>query len=92
MDRDNERIKPRRAVGLRRIGTREIGSLTEQRRQLEKERDDLVDQRDGWAAAQDRLRDLEDWCRVQAANLGTLTFDQQQLALLARSAAAERRG
>jgi site-specific DNA recombinase len=66
----------------------EINSLTGQRRQLERERDDLAVARDSWEIAQDRLTDLEYWCRLQAANLGTLTYDQKRLAMHALNAEA----
>ena len=38
-------------------------------------------QREGWETAQQRLEDFEYWCRIQAANLGTLTYEQKRLAL-----------
>jgi site-specific DNA recombinase len=66
----------------------EINALTGQRRQLERERDDLAAARHSWELAQDRLTDLEYWCRLQAANLGTLTYDQKRLALHALNAEA----
>ncbi|MDQ3044114.1 MAG: hypothetical protein M3R06_03040 [Chloroflexota bacterium] len=59
----------------------EIEALSRQRQLLARERDELVMQREGWETAQQRLEDFEYWCRVQAANLGTLTYEQKRLAL-----------
>ncbi len=64
----------------------EIEALTKQLRQLERDQDDIRAVRAGWEAAQHRLEDLEFWCRLQAANLGTLTYEQKRLALHAMNA------
>ena len=64
----------------------EIEALTKELRHLEKDRDAVKAVREGWAAAQHQLEDLEYWCRLQAANLGTLTYEQKRLALHALNA------
>ena len=38
-------------------------------------------QRKGWAASEQRLNDLESWCRLQACNLDTLSYEGRRLAL-----------
>ena len=45
------------------------------------QRDELEAQRAGWATSQQRLNDLESWCRLQARNLDTLSYDGRRLAL-----------
>ena len=59
----------------------EIEALTNQMRALREERERLEAQRAGWEEAQGRLDDLTDWCRVQSANLSTLTYLDRRLAI-----------
>jgi site-specific DNA recombinase len=61
----------------------EIKTLGDQLQRLRGDRNILLAERAGWQLAQDRLDDLEWWCRVQAKNLAELTYDQKRLALLA---------
>lgn len=61
----------------------EIKTLGDHHKRLRADRDALLAERAGWQLAQDRLDDLEWWCRVQAENLGALTYEQKRLALLA---------
>jgi len=61
----------------------EIKTLGDHHKRLREDRDVLLAERAGWQLAQDRLDDLEWWCRVQAANLSALTYEQKRLALLA---------
>jgi site-specific DNA recombinase len=61
----------------------EIKALADQLKGLRQDRDILLAERAGWQLAQERLGDLEWWCRVQAANLGSLDYEQKRLALFA---------
>jgi site-specific DNA recombinase len=61
----------------------EISALSEQIRQLQDDRSRLEDERRSWELSQHQLADLEYWCRVQAENLQSLTYDQKRLALRA---------
>jgi site-specific DNA recombinase len=59
----------------------ETARLTTQQKALVMQRDDLEAQRAGWATSQERLNDLESWCRLQARNLDALSYDGRRLAL-----------
>lgn len=59
----------------------EIETLTNQIKALRAERERLEAQRAGWEEAQGRLDDLTDWCRIQSANLSTLTYLDRRLAI-----------
>ncbi len=61
----------------------EIRTLGDHHKRLREDRDTLLAERAGWQLAQDRLDDLEWWCRVQAANRSALIYEQKRLALLA---------
>ncbi|MDP9470199.1 MAG: recombinase family protein [Chloroflexota bacterium] len=61
----------------------EIKTLGDQHKRLRDDRDALLRERASWQIAQERLDDLEWWCRVQAENLAALTYEQKRLALLA---------
>ncbi|MDP9366370.1 MAG: recombinase family protein [Chloroflexota bacterium] len=61
----------------------EIKQLGDQHRRLREDRDALLAEQAAWRVAQERLDDLEWWCRVQAANLAGLTYEQKRLALVA---------
>ncbi len=61
----------------------EIKTLGEQHKRLRDDRDALLAERTAWQLAQERLDDLEWWCRVQSENLAALTYEQKRLALLA---------
>ncbi len=61
----------------------EIKGLGDEPRGLRSDRDALLAERAGWQLTQDRLDDLEWWCRVQAANLAALDYEQKRLALFA---------
>lgn len=59
----------------------ELAALARQEKQLQTEYTNLTDEREGWIQAQDRLKDLEYWCQLQAANLTSLSYEQKRLAL-----------
>ncbi len=59
----------------------EVAVLTTQQKALVAERDELKTQRAGWTASQQRLDDLESWCRLQARNLDALSYEGRRLAL-----------
>ncbi len=61
----------------------EIRTLGDQHKRLREDRDALLRERASWQIAQERLDDLEWWCRIQAKNLAALTYEQKRLALLA---------
>jgi hypothetical protein len=61
----------------------EIQALGTQHKQLQRERDDVEAERRGWQLAQERLDDLQWWCRVQSERLANLTYEQKRLALFA---------
>jgi site-specific DNA recombinase len=50
-------------------------------KELEAEREIVMNQREVRKQARSRLADLESWCQTVAANLRDLTFDQKRLAL-----------
>lgn len=62
----------------------EISTLTKQRRQLEDEREAIMDRRVGWEEAQHDLAVLEKWVATVATNLEATTYEQKRtiLALL----------
>ena len=59
----------------------EAATLAKQQKALVIQRDELEAQRAGWAASQERLNDLESWCRLQARNLDALNYEGRRLAL-----------
>ena len=56
-------------------------TMEKQQRELAAEREAVLSRRQTWLAAQDRLGELETWCRMVAANLGKLTYQDKRLAL-----------
>ncbi len=58
-------------------------ALGTQQKQLQRERDDVEAERRSWQLAQERLNDLQCWCRVQSERLANLTYEQKRLALFA---------
>jgi site-specific DNA recombinase len=61
----------------------ESQALGTQQKQLQRERDEVEAERRGWQRAQERLDDLQWWCRVQSERLARLTYEQKRLALFA---------
>ncbi|MDP9375378.1 MAG: recombinase family protein, partial [Chloroflexota bacterium] len=61
----------------------QIKALGERKRALAGERAGILARRADWQAAQDRLRALEDWCRVVAANVDDLTYAERREMLAA---------
>jgi hypothetical protein len=66
----------------------EIQALGTQHKRLLRERADVEAERRGWQLAQERLDDLQWWCRVQSERLANLTYEQKRLALFALHAEA----
>lgn len=60
---------------------RQIEALGAQIAQLKQQREHILERRRGWETAQDRLADLESWCRQVAGRVDTLTYEQRRLAL-----------
>lgn len=69
--------------GLAALVHTELAWLTDRAWRLAAERDALHREREGWRFAQERLDELEGWCRDVAANLGDLSYEQKRLALTA---------
>ncbi len=67
--------------GLAEAVKAKLATLTAQRRQLELEQAAVLARRAVWEAAQQRLADVQDWCRSVAAQLGELAYTQKRLAL-----------
>lgn len=61
--------------------TDKINALEAQRDQLNAERESIFARSRSWAEAQERLTDLQAWCRTAAANLGTMTYQERRTAL-----------
>lgn len=59
----------------------ELETLAQRKKRLEAERDTVGDQHRNWQHAQERLEDLQAWCRTVAERLGALTYEQKRLAL-----------
>ena len=59
----------------------ELETMAAHGRQLTAERDTLTRAREGWRLAQDRLTDLEAWCRTVATNVTELSYQEKRLAL-----------
>jgi site-specific DNA recombinase len=85
-------VERQRSNLVRRVGTiddddiaatilAEIAALTTQQKALVAQQDELEAQRAGWAASQQQLNDLDAWCRLQAHNLDTLSYEGRRLAL-----------
>ena len=66
----------------------ELKALAAQKRDLGADLADLEDQRAAWQEAQDRVTDLELWCRRVADNLPTLTYAEKRDILAALNARA----
>jgi site-specific DNA recombinase len=66
----------------------ETATLATQQKALVVQREELEALRAGWAASQERLNDLESWCRLQARNLDALNYEGRRLALEALGAVA----
>ena len=58
-----------------------MAALAAQRQQLLTERERILLRQQAWQEAQNRLDELETWCRKVAANLGSFTYTQKRLAL-----------
>ncbi len=58
-----------------------LTALSQQRRQLEQERDAILGRRAGWEAAQASLLNVQAYCRSVVMNLDELTYAQKRLAL-----------
>ena len=58
-----------------------INALEAQRQQHAAERDAILARAATWQRAQERIGDVQAWCRATAASLATLTYEQKQLAL-----------
>jgi site-specific DNA recombinase len=61
----------------------ELKALGQQHKQLKRERDELLAERESWELVRDRLDDLQWWCHTQAERLASLTYEQKRLALFA---------
>jgi site-specific DNA recombinase len=61
--------------------TENLTGLEEQRQQLMVEKQVVLGRRATWQRAQERMADLEAWCRSVASQLGNLTYDQKRMAL-----------
>jgi site-specific DNA recombinase len=61
----------------------EFQALGTQHKQLQRERDNVEAERRDWQLAQERLDDLQWWCRIQSERLANLTYEQKRLALFA---------
>lgn len=59
----------------------DLAALREETRTLERERAGLEQQREGWAAAQQRLDQLDLWVRNVSTNLAEFDYAQRRLAL-----------
>lgn len=58
-----------------------INVLEQQRADLSHERDGILARSATWQRAQERIGDVQAWCRAYAESIGTLTYDEKRLAL-----------
>lgn len=58
----------------------ELNSLAHKQRQLERERESMLDHRKGWQEYQKKLEEFQTWCSHFAQNLGTHSYDEKRLA------------
>ena len=61
--------------------TDKINALETQRAQLSGEQEAILARGQSWRAAQERIGDIQAWCRTVATNLTTLTYGEKRLAL-----------
>ncbi|MFN8472253.1 MAG: recombinase family protein [Anaerolineae bacterium] len=62
---------------------KELNTLAAQKRQLEKEKAQILTRRTTWEAAQAQITELEKWCRQVAERLDDFSYEQRRLALQA---------
>ena len=67
----------------------EMKQLGDQTGRLRSERGDLETEQENWRGIEQRLDDLEYWCRVQAENLSGLDYAQKRFALFALGGGAD---
>lgn len=62
---------------------RDLEALRQQQRELQRERQAILDRRLEWEQAQQRLNDLKAWCEQVAQRLPRATYEQRRTALTA---------